>query len=241
MEKHKPTKAESVIIAIIAVLIFTIVKFSDQLVEKNLLIPLVLIVFIGGFGFFGFQSLKLWKQSDEEILGIHPGNPATAPPHAVPSFHDRLRFFVSAIAFVGFILFKDLGKNITKASLVFSGIVLTIACVYFLPALIQKLRGKEDQPLFVNTKLRPEHFIWIPFGLLGVGFCCFFCFIVITKLPLQIAIPCLFPPLIIGSAFARPLVAVLRILFQGKETDSGEKYVSRRKNIDPWDRPDREL
>lgn len=231
MAKRKPTSAESAIIAIIAALILTIVNFSDQLVEKNLLIPLVAVVFIGGFGFFGFQSLKLWKQSDEEILGIQPGESATVPPYAVPSFHDRLRFFVSAIAFVGFILFKDLGKNITNASLVFSGIVLTVACVYFLPALIQKLRGRENEPLFANTALRPEHFIFMFFGLFGVGFCCFFCFIVITKLPLRIAIPCLFPLLIIGSAFARPLVAGIRILLGIKKT----------KTQDPWDRPDQEV
>ena len=184
MDKRRPTRAESAIIAIIAVLIITIVKFHDQLAEKNLLIPLVAVVFIGGFGFFGFQVIKLWKQSDEEFLGIHPGDSVSVPPWAVPSFHDRLRFFVSAIAFVGFILFKDLGKNITPASLVFSGIVLTVAGIYFLPALIQKLRGRENEPLFANTKLRPDHFLAIPFGLFGVGFCAFFCFIVITKLPL---------------------------------------------------------
>lgn len=237
MERRKPTKAESVFIALIAVLIFTIVKFSDQLVEVNLLIPLVVVLFVGGFGFFGFQALKLWKQSDEEILDIYPGDQAV-PKGAVPSFRDRLRFFVCSIAFILFVLFKELGKYITPASLVFSGIVFTAACVNFLPALIQKLRGKEDEPIFANTRLRPEHFIIMMICLAGVCFCVFFCYIVITKTPWWLAIPCLFPPLVIGSAAARPLVAVLRILFR-KENDAGEKHVRKHKDIDPWDRPDR--
>lgn len=229
MEKHRPTKAESAIITVIAVLILTIVKFHDQLLDKNLLFPLMIIIFVGALGFVGFQVIKLWKQSDEEILSIPPGEPTSAPPRAVPSFHDRLRFFLGAIAMVLFILVKE--KQINPGSIIFCGLVLTIACIYFLPALIQKLRGKEDEPLFANTKLRPDHFLVIPFGLFGVGFCVFFCFIVITKLPLRIAIPCLFPPLIIGSAFARPLVAGIRILLKS----------GKHKENDPWDRPDRKL
>lgn len=232
MDKRKPTRAESAIIAVIAVLIITIVKFSNQLVEYNLLLPLVAVVFIGVFGFFGFQAMKLWKQSDEEILDIEtPDRNATPsePAKKQPTYEDRKKYFFSCIAFIAFVLFQQ--DRLSPPPLIFCGIVLTIACVCFLPALIQKFRGRENEPLFANTKLRPEHFVFMLFGLFGVGFCGFFCFLVITKLPLKFSIPFLFPPLIIGSAFARPLVAGIRILLKS----------GKHKENDPWDRPDRKL
>lgn len=239
MEKRKPTKTESAIITVIAALVIATVKFRDQLMDKNLLNPLIILIFVGGFGFLGFQVRKLWKQSDEEILGIYPGGQTTAPAMPTPSFRDRLRFFLGAIAMVLFILVKE--KQVNPGSLIFCGFVLTIASIYFLPALIQKLRGKEDQPMFPNSPLRSEHYLMMLFGLFGVCFCGFFCFIVITKTPWWLAIPFLFPPLIIGSAAARPLVAALRILFKSKEKDSGQRHVRQGQDIDPWDRPDRKL
>ena len=239
MKDSKLSKGGSVVVTVLALLIFLTVKFSNQLQDKNMILPVVVLVFVLAFGFFGFQVIKLWKQSDEEILDIPPGDASGVPPTSVPSFLDRLRFFLCAIAFVLFVLFKDLGKNITTASIVFSCIVLVIACIYFLPALIQKLRGKENEPLF-RAKLRPENYIGMLFGLFGVCFSVFFCYIVITKAPWFIALPFLIPPLIIGGAFARPLVAGLRILFR-KERDPGEKHINKRKTKDPWDRPDRKL
>ena len=238
MGDRKPTKPESAFITIVALLIFAVVKFSDQLQAANLFIPLIIAVFVVGFGFFGFQVMKLWKQSDEEILGILPDSRTAVPPMPVPTFQDRLRFLLAALAFIAFIYFRQEGE-INPGFLIFSGLVLTAAGIYFLPALIQKLRGKENEPLF-RTKLRPENYLGMLFGLFGVGFCIFFCYIVLTKTPLYIAIPFLFPPLIIGSAFARPLVAGLRILFR-KEKDPGEKHINQRKDPDPWDRPDRKL
>ncbi len=237
MGDRKPTRLESAFITAVAILIFTVVKFSDQLQATNLLIPLVIAVFVVGFGFFGFQVMKLWKQSDEEILGIQPGSQSASPPTPVATFQDRLRFFLAAIAFIGFVYFRQ--EEINPGFLIFSGLVLTAAGIYFLPALIQKLRGRENEPLF-RTRLQPENYVGMLFGLFGVGFCIFFCYIVITKTPWFIAIPFLFPPLIIGGGAARPLVAGLRILFR-KEKDPGEKHINKRRDADPWDRPDRKL
>ena len=237
MNRRKPTTGESIIITILAVVIFAVAKFSDQLQGSKLILLLVIALFAGVFSFFGFQVIKLWKQSDEEVLGIRPGSGPAYPPMPVATFQDRLRFFLSAIVFIAFVYFRQ--EEINPGFLIFSGLVLTAAGIYFLPALIQKLRGKEDEPLF-RTKLRPEHYIGMLFGLFGVCFSIFFCYIVITKTPWFIAIPCLFPPLIIGGAFARLLVAGLRFLFR-KERDPGEKHINRRQDKDPWDRPDRKL
>lgn len=238
MGDTKLPKAASVVIPILAVLIISIVKFSDRLQKMNLMIPLVVAVFVGVFGFFGFLSVKQWQQSDEEILEIPPEGQA-APSRPAPAFKDRLRSFLSTVGFLVFVLLQQDG-HINPGFLIFSGIVLTISLAFFLPALIQKLRGKEGQSRFSNAKLRPEDYAGMVFGLFGVGFCIFFCYIVIANTPWQIAIPFLIPPLIIGSFAARPLVAGLRILFR-KEKDPGEKHINKRKADDPWDRPDRKL
>ena len=48
------------------------------------------------------------------------------------------------------------------------------------------------------------------------------------------------PGLIFMLLFSRPLIAGLRILLR-REKDPGEKHINKRRDPDPWDRPDRKL
>ena len=239
MKGNDMSRGEKLCFFLVAAGIFTIVGLGDTLAEKNLILPVVALVFILAFGFFGHLIGKSWKQPDEEILDIEntgnsKGIPATQC--SLPTYEDRKRFFFGSIAIAAFILFVE--KQINPGSLIFCGIALLAGCIWFLPAWIQKRRGKEGQPLFPKAKLQPEQMFYMLFSLVGTCFIGFWIYLVLSNVPQMWWFS--IPGFIIGAGVSRPLIAGLRILLR-REKDPGEKHINKRKDPDPWDRPDRKL
>lgn len=239
MKGRKMGKAEAVVFAALFIGILSVVKFGDRLAEKSLLLPVVGLVFVLAFGFLGYQVFKSWKQPDEEILSDdmqEEPKGSSAPDPRQPTLAQRRGFFFSALFMAGFLILRE--KQTNPGALIFSGIAVLAGCCYYLPAQIQKLRGKEGQPLFPKAKLQPEQLFQMLFGLFGVCFAAFWCYMVLSKTGFWWF--CI-PGIIIGGAFARLLVAGLRILFR-KPRDPGEKHANPRRETeqDPWDRPDKQ-
>lgn len=237
MKNGKMSRGESIVFTFLFLGMLSLVTFHEKLSELNLILPVIILVVVSFLGFFAWHIAKTWKQPDEEIMDIESsgssqGFPRTSGRKA--TYEERRGFFVSAIGMVLFILFRE--KQINSGSLIFCGIVLTAGGAFFLPAWIQKRRGKEGEPLFPNAKLQPEQIFYMLFSAFGTCFIIFWIYIVLTKVPQFWWFS--IPGFIIGAGVSRPLVAGLRILLR-REKDPGEKHVRKHKDIDPWDRPDR--
>ena len=237
MKSRKMSRGEAVVFAFLFLGMFCLVKFNDKLQELNLLLPVIIIVFVAFFGFFAWQIAKDWKKPDEEIMGAEQDwkNGQFLSNQKKPvSYAERKQFFLSSIGFVLLVLFQQ--DRIDAGILIFCSIPLLGGCAWFLPAWIQKRRGKEDQPLFPKAKLQPEQMFYMLFSLAGTCFIIFWIYIVLSNVPQMWWFS--IPGFIIGAGVSRPLVAGLRILFR-KEKDPGEKHINKRRDADPWDRPDR--
>ena len=219
----------------IAVVVFA----GDWLVAKNLLLLVIGLVFILVFGFFAWQIGKSWKAPDEEILDTENAGNSKGIPGTKCSpltYADRKRFFFGALGVIALVLFRE--DKITLGSVIFCGVVLAAGCAWFLPAWVQKCRGKEGEPLFPKAKLQPEQIFYMFFSLVGTCFMGFWIYLVLSKVPQMWWFS--IPGFIIGAGVSRPLIAGLRILLR-REKDPGEKHINKRKDPDPWDRPDRKL
>jgi len=239
MKGNDMNRGEKVFFFLVAAGILSVVFLGETMAEKNLILPVVALVFILAFGFFAYQIVKSWKQPDEEILETSDSpqnNTFSGPQKKQLPYQERKKYFFSCIAFVIFILFRE--DPFTLPSLIFCGIVLLAGCAWFLPAWIQKRRGKEGEPLLPKSKLQPEQMFYMLFSLAGTCFSVFWIYLVLSNVPQLWWFS--IPGLIIGAGVSRPLIAGLRILLR-REKDPGEKHVNRREEADPWDRPDRKL
>lgn len=243
MNGRKLPRGETAAVVVLALSMLCLVTFSDQLKQRGLILPAVIVIVVLYLSFFLWQLIKGWNsQSDEDILTLKSKKQKDPLPDGTEkpaTYQERKRYFFSSIVFVVILLIREFKKKqqIGTTPLVFSAIVLAIACIYFLPALIQKLRGKEGEPLFPKAKLQPEQILHMLFGLAGMCFCGFWIYLVLSKTGFWwFSIP----GFIVGAFFARLFIAGLRILFR-KEKDPGEKHINRRKDKDPWDNLDRGL
>lgn len=243
MNGRKMPRGEAIVFGFLFVGMFCLVTFHEKLQEWNLVLPVIIVFVVAFLSFFVWQLIKGWNsQSDEDILTLKSKKQKDPLPDGTEkpaTYQERKRYFFSSIVFVVILLIREFKKKqqISTTPLVFSAIVLAIACVYFLPALIQKLRGKEGEPLFPKAKLQPEQILHMLFGLAGMCFCGFWIYLVLSKTGFWwFSIP----GFIVGAFFARLFIAGLRILFR-KEKDPGEKHINRRKDKDPWDNLDRGL
>lgn len=238
MKDRKMTWGESVVFAFLFLGMFILVNFHEKLTELNLILPMIILEVVSFLGFFTWQIAKEWKKSDDAVLDLESTDEEDTPfgrSTRKPTFEDRRNFFFAAIGMVLFLLFKE--KQVNTPSLIFCGVILVMACGHFLPALIQKLRGKEDEPFCPKSRLQPDQILQMLLSLFALCFACFWIYLVLSNTGLWwFSIP----GFILAFAFARPLVAGLRILFR-REKDPGEKHVRRKKDQDPWDRPDRQL
>lgn len=237
MKDRKMTRGEAVVFAFLFLGMFCLVKFHENLQEWNLILPVIIVVVVAFLGFFAWQIGKEWKKPDEEIMEAEHGwkNGKFLNNQKKPvSYEERKQFFLSSIGFVLLILFQQ--ERLNPGILIFCSIVLLAGCAWFLPAWIQKRRGKEGEPLFPNAKLQPEQLFYMLFSLIGTCFIGFWIYLVLSNVPQMWWFS--IPGFIIGAGVSRPLVAGLRILFR-KEKDPGEKHINKRKDPDPWDRPDR--
>jgi len=239
VKDRKMTRGETVVFVFLFLGMFCLVKFHEKLQEWNLILPVIIVVIVAFLGFFAWQIGKSWKQPDEEILDTTDSklnSSLSDIPQKQTTYKDRKKFFFGSIAMVAFILFRE--RQINPGSLIFCGIVLLAGCAWFLPAWIQKRRGKEGQPLFPKSRLQPEQIFYMLFSLVGTCFSIFWIYLILSNVPQMWWFS--IPGFIIGAGVSRPLVAELRILFR-KEKDPGEKHINKRKDPDPWDRPDRKL
>ena len=230
MNGRKMTRSEGVVFAFLFLGMFCLVKFHEPLQEWNLILPVIIVVVVAFLGFFAWQIAKDWKKPDEEILDLDD----TGPSKKQLTYQERKNYFFGCIGFIAFILFRE--KQIHPGSLIFSGIVLTAGLAWFLPAWIQKRRGKEGEPLFPKAKLKPEQLFYMLFSLAGTCFIIFWVYLILSNVPQMWWFS--IPGFIIGAGVSRPLIAGLRILLR-KEKDPGEKHINNRRDPDPWDRPDR--
>lgn len=237
MKGRKITRGEAVVFAFLFLGMFCLVKFHEKLQEWNLILPVIIVVVVAFLGFFAWQIGKDWKKPDEEIMAMEKDweNSKTLKTRKKPvTFQERKQFFLSSVAFVLLILLQQ--DRLDPFILIFCGIVLIAGLTFFLPAWIQKRRGKEGQPLFPKAKLQPEQIFYMLFSAFGTCFMCFWIYLVLSKVPQLWWFS--IPGFIIGAGVSRPLVAGLRILLR-KEKDPGEKHVRKQKEQDPWDRADR--
>lgn len=239
MNGRKMTRGEAIVFGFLFVGMFCLVTFHEKLQEWNLILPVIIVFVVAFLGFFVWQIAKEWKKPDEEIMETEQGwknGKFLNNPKKPISYEQRKQFFLSSIGFVLIILFQQ--DWLDPGILIFCGIVLIAGLVWFLPAWIQKRRGKEGEPLFPNAKLQPEQLFYMIFSLAGTCFIIFWIYLVLSNVPQLWWFS--IPGFIIGAGVSRPLVAGLRILFR-KEKDPGEKHINKRKDSDPWDRPDRKL
>lgn len=239
MNGRKITRGEAIVFGFLFVGMFCLVTFHEKLQEWNLILPVIIVFVVAFLGFFVWQIAKEWKKPDEEIMEVAQGwkNGKFLNNQKKPvSYEDRKKFFFSSLAFIAFILFRE--KQIDAGSLIFCGIVLIAGCAFFLPAWIQKRRGKEGEPLFPNAKLQPEQLFYMFFSLIGTCFIGFWIYLILSNVPQMWWFS--IPGFIIGAGVSRPLIAGLRILLR-REKDPGEKHINRRKDKDPWDNLDRGL
>lgn len=237
MNGRKMTRGEAIVFGFLFVGMFCLVNFHEKLQEWNLILPAIIVIVVAFLGFFAWQIAKDWKKPDEEILNLEDSgqsNTHSGPRKGQLTYRERKNYFFGCIGFIAFILFRE--KQISPGSLIFCGIVLLAGCIWFLPAWIQKRRGKEGEPLFPNAKLQPEQLFYMIFSLAGTCFIIFWIYLVLSNVPQLWWFS--IPGFIIGAGVSRPLVAGLRILLR-REKDPGEKHVRKRKDVDPWDRPDR--
>lgn len=239
MNGRKATRGEAIVFGFLFVGMFCLVAFHEKLQEWNLILPVIIVFVVAFLSFFVWQIAKEWKKPDEEIMEVDQGwknGKFVNSQKKQVSYEDRRSFFFGSIALVVFVLFQE--KQINPGSLIFCGIALTAGLIWFLPAWIQKRRGKEGQPLFPKAKLQPEQLFYMLFSLIGTCFIGFWIYLVLSHAPQMWWFS--IPGFIIGAGVSRPLIAGLRILLR-REKDPGEKHINRRKDADPWDRPDRKL
>ncbi len=239
MKGSDKSRGEKLFFLFAAAGIAVVVFAGDLLASENLLLPVVGIVSVVFLSFFAWQIAKEWKKTDEEVLDMDQGwkNGKFRNSQKKPvSYEDRRSLFFGSIVFVAFILFRD--KQIDPGTLIFCGIALLAGCVWFLPAWIQKRRGKEGQPLFPKAKLQPEQLFYMLFSLVGTCFIGFWIYLILSNVPQMWWFS--IPGFVIGAGVSRPLVAGLRILLR-RDQDPGEKHINKREDKDPWDKLDRGL
>lgn len=230
MNDRKRAKVVVAIIPILAVLTQCIGKYGNQLQEKNLLIPLVIALFVGAFGVLLWQSIQQWKKSDKEVVSDYLPLSGLLFTSDTKKTKTLVLCFLGTVAFVIFIMIKM--RNGSPEPYILCGIALLSTGLPLLGALLGWNRGISDEQTYREGALAA-----ILVGFFTSGFFCFFVGIGIWHGAWWFVCP---PGLIFLSYFTRPLVAGLRILFR-REKDPGEKHISKRKDSDPWDRPDRKL
>ena len=193
------------------------------------LIPVILL-FVGAFGAVLWQGIKEWKKSDKEIVSSYLVLSAYLFVSDTKETKKLARRFLATVAFAAFVLIKM--RNGSIAPYIFCGIALLISGLPLLGALLGWNRNTSDEQAYREGALTA-----ILVGFVGCGFFCFFMGVGIWHGVWWFVCP---PGLIFLANFSRPLVAGIRILLR-REKDPGEKHINRRKDIDPWDRPDRKI
>lgn len=143
---------------------------------------------------------------------------------------DRLKSFASGLVLVVFLRLRENPPPdiFLIAIVLFTGIPLV-------GTLIQKARGREGEPFFANATIQPMQIIQGLFLLVGLVFACFWCYIAASHggwvlLPFGIGI---------GLFALWQLISIIRQIIR-EFRDPGEKHLRSKKDIDPWDRPDKE-
>ena len=217
-------------VSVIAALILCLHMFGDQLADKNLILIPIILLFVFAFGALLWLSIKQWKKPDQEIVSDYLVLSASLFTSDTKETKPlALRFLASAV-FAAFVLIRF--RDGSPAPFIFCGIVLVVCGFPLLGALLGWNRNTSDEQAYREGAL-----VAVLIGIVTCGFFCFFIGIGIWHGVWWFTCP---PGLIFLSLFSRPLVAGLRILFR-KEQDPGEKHINKRKDIDPWDRPDRKL
>ena len=193
-----------------------------------ILIP-VLLLFAGAFGALIWQGIKEWKKTDQEIISNYLILAASLFGSDKTPLKTHLQRFLSTVAFVVFVVFHFRARDSSPIPYIFCGIALLISGFPLLRALLGRNRDTSEEQAYREGAL-----IAVIIGLITSGFFCFFIGIGSWHGAWWFVCP---PGLIFLFNASRPLVAGLRILFR-REKDPGEKHVRKRKDIDPWDRPD---
>lgn len=225
----KDGKSRPWYVPVLAVLILSTVMLSKNTANQNLVLIPVVLAFALGFGILIAAAVKEWKKSDEEVLagfselaGFFSGSGKISMP-------DRKKQFLGAL---GVAVFAVVRTEASGPSLVFLALALALFGIPFL--LTQKGRQEKKERL-----VKPEAIIALILGLLTCGFFCFFVGIGVYHGAWWFVLP---PGLCFLSFFSRPLVAAVRTLLNVPRLrrDKGEGHVRRGKEMDPWDRPDRD-
>lgn len=208
---------------VIAAGILSVHLFGDEMGDRGLLIPVVAGVFILGFGMLLWQAIKEWKKPDEEIVSGYRQMAGFFQGSGQFTLAQRMRLFLGVIAIDA--LFLHNAREYPGA--VGRYIICAVSLLLFGVPLLRAWLVKNQDAAPRQHKLRPEAVAAVIASLVPVGFMCFFIGIGTYHGAWWFVLP---PGLIFLTMFTRPLVAGIRILL--KDTS--------RKEIEPWDRPDKE-
>ena len=190
------------------------------------LIPIILL-FVGAFGFLLWRGLREWKKTDKEIVSEYLVAAASLFSAQKAEIKTLLQRLLTTVVFVVFVLTK--APKHSPAPYIFSGIVLLFAVLPILSAVLNRNGGTNEEQAYRQGAL-----VAVIINLAACGFFCFFIGIGTWHGVWWFVCP---PGLIFLVNFSRPLIAGLRILLR-REKDPGEKHINKRKDPDPWDRPD---
>lgn len=199
--------------------------------ENDLLVLIpVILLFTGAFGFLLWRGIKEWKKTDKEIISEYLIAAASVFGTQKAEIKTLVQRLLATAAFVIFVLAK--APKHSPAPYIFCGIALLISVFPLLSTLLNRNGDTNEEQVYRQGAL-----IAVIINLVACGFFCFFIGIGIWHGVWWFVCP---PGLIFLVNFSRPLIAGLRILFR-KEKDPGEKHINKRRDADPWDRPDRKL
>lgn len=224
----KDGKSRPWYVPVLAVLILSAVMLSKNAANQNLVLIPVVLAFALGFGILIAAAVKEWKKSDEEVLAGFSELAAYFTGGKEVSLREHRKRFLAALSVAGFALVRTRDRH----SLIFLG----IAVLLFGVPLLMAMRGNREKK---ERLVKPEAIIALILGLLTCGFFCFFVGIGVYHGAWWFVLP---PGLCFLSFFSRPLVAAVRTLLNVPRLrrDKGEGHVRRGKEMDPWDRPDRD-
>jgi quinol-cytochrome oxidoreductase complex cytochrome b subunit len=234
MKKQKSSFMFRLLAAAGVLLFFFIDQNSDNEDMKTPILIMIAGIFICGFIALIWHGVKEWKKTDEEILtGFSP----IARMISLNNIRAKEGFLhlLGILAVVAYALYNAWGNPAFTGLCVFFGITLSIICIPMFYERRREQAARSNTPP-KETLITGEQLAAIFLGLVTCGFMCFFIGIGTYHGAWWFVLP---PGSIFLFIFSRPLVAGVRTILLHRK-DNGEQHVRKGREIDPWDRPDRE-
>lgn len=197
----------------LVLLIFLIHKNSIELENTNLLLVLIVLVFVIGFGILAWQGLKLWKKTDEEILAEY------TPAATMLNNGTGTKVLGGGAIVMVMFLSNAWGTHAFVTACVFCGVAFLIMAAPAVYSWYVSRLPKEERP-----QITGEQICALLIGLVFGGFMSFLMGMCIYHGVWWFLIV---PYICFSLFFTRGPVAAIRTFVK-----------SRKKEQDPWEKPD---